>query len=108
MNKHLDMLRKINVTDMDPNVVERIMSEYFNMKCDHCDEIFKSLPEAQYHYMHVHDIADGYVKCCGHTFKKNLNINGHVLYHLNPDIFKYVQQFPYSSPLENINFCRFV
>lgn len=68
--------------------IERIISTQFDMRCDHCDGKFKSLQEAQYHYMHEHKIADGYVQCCGLKFKKTINIEGHVLWHLKPELFK--------------------
>lgn len=72
---------------LDASEIERIVTEQFDMKCDHCDSIFKSLQEAQYHYMHEHQIADGYIQCCGLKFKKAINIEGHVLWHLRPDLF---------------------
>lgn len=67
--------------------IEKVISTQFVMKCDYCDSVFKSLQEAQYHYMHEHDIADGYIQCCGLKFKKSTNIEGHVLWHLRPELF---------------------
>lgn len=88
VRRQLASLREINVTELDSDDIERIMLQHFDMKCDYCNFISKSLPDAQYHYMYEHQIADGYVKCCGHIFKKNLNINGHILWHMNPLLFK--------------------
>lgn len=68
--------------------IEKVIENKFNMHCDYCDIIFKSLQEAQYHYMHQHQIADGYIQCCGLKFKKIINIHGHVLWHLRPELFK--------------------
>lgn len=62
--------------------IERVIATHFNMQCDHCDSVFKSLQEAQFHYMHEHQIADGYIQCCGLKFKKTINIEGHALWHL--------------------------
>lgn len=68
--------------------VERVISTHCDMKCDLCDTIFKSLPEAQYHYMYNHNIDDGYIKCCSTKFKKMEKLKGHIHYHLNPDLLK--------------------
>lgn len=88
VSKQLDSLRTINSMNLDANEVERVISEHFDMKCDRCDKVFKSLQEAQFHYMDEHQIANGYIKCCGLVFRKTVNINGHILWHLNPGMFR--------------------
>lgn len=79
---------KAKKSALDADEIERVMSTHFDMKCIHCASVFKSLQAAQYHYMHDHGIADGYIRCCGLTFKKPDHIEGHVLWHLEPELFK--------------------
>lgn len=76
-------------TKLNAETIDDIIATHFNMKCDHCDSAsaFKSLQEAQYHYMHEHQIADGYIQCCGAKFKQTSAIEGHVLYHIRPELF---------------------
>lgn len=69
--------------------IERVMSQYFDMGCDHCGHLFKTLSEAQNHYSNKHNIPNGYVKCCRHIFKNDYTINGHILWHLKPELFRY-------------------
>lgn len=83
----MDVVRKMKKTLLTAAEVERIQSTQFDMKCEKCDCIFKSLQEAQYHYMKEHQIPDGYLQCCGVKMKKNTDIEGHALYHLKPEIF---------------------
>lgn len=75
-------------TELDPADIERIIQLHFDMKCDECDAILKSLPDAQYHYLHEHNNFIGYIKCCSIKLKDFDRINGHIHYHLNPDSFK--------------------
>lgn len=89
VRKQRKKLREAQKTALNADEIDRVMSTKFDMKCDYCDNVFKSLQEAQYHYMHEHQIADGYIQCCGMKFKKTNNIEGHVLWHLQPQLFKY-------------------
>lgn len=66
----------------------KVMLEYFDMKCDHCDVQFKTLEEAQYHYLKEHGIADGYVQCCGRRKNTIKDIREHLLWHLRSDLYK--------------------
>lgn len=75
---------------VDAADIERVVSTEFNMKCRCCDHVFKSFQEAQFHYLHEHDIADGYIECCDMKFTKFTNVESHVLFHLNPELFKYL------------------
>lgn len=88
VRKQWKKLREAQKTALNVDEVDRVISTNFNMKCDHCDNVFKSLQEAQYHYMHEHQIADGYIQCCGMKMKNTLYIEGHVLWHLRPELFK--------------------
>lgn len=88
VKKQLKTLHEAKKLHEDIGEVEKVITSQFNMKCDICDIIFKSLQEAQYHYMHEHQNADGYIQCCGIKFKKIVNIHGHVLWHLRPELFQ--------------------
>ncbi|XP_031622031.1 zinc finger protein 888-like [Contarinia nasturtii] len=93
-HKHDEVRRQWNTMleakkmTLDAAEIDRVIANQFDMKCDYCDVIFKSLQEAQYHYMEEHHIAEGYIQCCGLKFKRAMNIQGHVLWHLRPDLFK--------------------
>lgn len=88
VRRQMNALREAKKVALDATEIDKVIATQFHMKCDYCDVIFKSLQEAQYHYMHEHQIADGYIQCCGIKFKKTINIEGHVLWHLKPDLFK--------------------
>lgn len=81
-------MRELKKSLLDATEMEKVVLTQFDMKCDYCEIIFKSLQEAQYHYMHEHQIADGYIQCCGLKFKKNITVEGHVLFHMKPELFK--------------------
>lgn len=78
---------QIKKTKLNAAIVHEVIATHFNMKCDLCDSVFKSLQEAQFHYMHEHQIADGYIQCCGAKFKKAIDMEGHILYHNRPELF---------------------
>lgn len=63
------------------------VKEFFEMKCDICKAELSSLQHAKLHYLE-HGIADGYIKCCDMKFREIKQVNDHLLYHLNPSIFK--------------------
>lgn len=67
----------------------KFMIENFDMKCDQCDAIFKSFDEARSHYKQFHGEENGYIKCCGHKFKRTWVIRDHIKTHLDPESFKY-------------------
>lgn len=62
---------------------------FFDMQCEICKTELSSLQHAKLHYLEQHDIPDGYIKCCEMKFREVKNINDHLRYHLNPNIFKY-------------------
>lgn len=67
--------------------IDEAIKKYFDMRCDHCGEILKSLQQAQFHYKQEHGSNDGHIKCCGYTFRGKPKIANHVLWHLNPNMF---------------------
>lgn len=65
------------------------VKKFFDMSCDKCPVEFTNLLHARRHYRE-HGINKGYIKCCERKFNQRGTVNEHVMYHLNPDIFKYV------------------
>lgn len=62
--------------------------EYFNMKCDICNDIeFTTFAETRQHYRNVHKIS-GYLKCCSRRFHRRYTLLNHIHYHLNPDAYR--------------------
>lgn len=66
----------------------QLMLKHFDMKCEYCEDYFNTLEEAQYHYHEKHGVAEGYVRCCGHRFKKSYHARIHLLWHMQPELFK--------------------
>lgn len=85
MQKQLKNLIKYNREEID---TDRLMAEYFDMKCDQCDQQFGSLSDALDHYPQQHDIAGGYVKCCGRPFHILWKIRQHLRFHSQPELYR--------------------
>lgn len=66
---------------------DRLMAKHFDMTCDECDVRLTSLEDAQMHYSEQHNIADGYLKCCGQRYKEMQGIEQHLQYHQRPEKF---------------------
>lgn len=81
MDKQLGKLMALIETDVD---TQRLLIEYCDMKCDHCDGHFTSIEEAQCHYLSHHNIPKGYIKCCGQQYSDIESAHGHLLFHLTP------------------------
>lgn len=78
-------LRHVELPDFcRPNV-----AEYFDMKCEICKTTsFKSLHDAKLHYLGEHGIQEGYIKCCNLKFMTQKEVNDHLCFHFNPEVFK--------------------
>lgn len=79
--------RNLNAIQHDSNV-----REFFEMNCDVCKIELSSLQHAKLHYLE-HGISDGYIKCCDMKFREIKHVNDHLLYHVNPNIFRYSSHF---------------
>lgn len=64
-----------------------LIPNYFDMKCEMCTYEFKSLSAAHIHYKEKHKLTKVTLKCC-HRELPLLFIRDHILWHLNPDVFK--------------------
>lgn len=85
-----DALKRYNPSKLDTVEVDRIMAKYFDMSCDLCENSYEanSLQQAQHHYMQVHQVPDGYIKCCGLHFKTKYGILEHIPYHMDESAFR--------------------
>lgn len=64
------------------------IKSFFDMQCEICKIEMSSLQHAKLHYLEEHQIADGYIRCCDMKFRELKNIDDHLQYHINPNIFK--------------------
>lgn len=63
---------------------------HFDMTCDECSKVFKSLEEARAHYAKSHNNPHGYIKCCKAKMKYPSTIERHLQRHMNPEKYTYV------------------
>lgn len=79
----------VDSADKSVNLNEEItIPNYFDMSCDECTTILKSFKHAKSHYLEVHQTAKGYIKCCGMKLISMIEIDGHIKWHQNPDVFR--------------------
>lgn len=77
-----------NIKHLSTFQIQAVVTEYFDMNCDKCETTFSGFDEAKIHYQFAHNIARGYVKCCDLKLKEHKNYRGHILWHLNPNVFE--------------------
>lgn len=68
----------------------RLVPNYFDMNCEKCNYKFTALHKVYSHYRDQHKQTEIHVKCCQRPIYA-LDIRDHILHHLNPDLFKWVQ-----------------
>lgn len=68
----------------------KFIADNFDMTCDQCDAIFKSLYDARTHYKNQHNEEKGYIKCCGTKIRELWLVRNHIQSHLNPESLKYL------------------
>lgn len=66
---------------------DHLISKYMEMHCELCQHPFATLSEASSHYRSKHQRRTATLKCCQRRIKMP-DIRDHILYHLNPDLFK--------------------
>lgn len=71
---------------------KEIFMQYFDTTCDLCSIELKSLRRAISHYRNEHRIDEGYIKCCGLKLKRDKLVDDHIRWHINPEIFKYINK----------------
>lgn len=80
-----------HISEVTPVQKQQIVSQYFDMNCNYCDEQFQEFEEVAVHYRVQHrDLPEGYLKCvkCELKYKVRKKFNDHIVWHLNPDVFK--------------------
>lgn len=75
-------------SEIDEQIVDIEIPDYFDMKCDLCAVMFSSFDEAREHFLEAHSIERGYVKCCDMKFQSKPSIKDHIAWHKNPHIFR--------------------
>lgn len=62
----------------------------FDMSCDvdGCTTVFTSLSNARIHYLNVHTMANGYIKCCNMKLRFQTAVKDHIAWHKDPASFK--------------------
>lgn len=63
---------------------------FYNLKCDVCGHVSLTFIQLRAHYRIQHNIRRGYVKCCNRKMVHRGALQEHILWHLNPDTFKYI------------------
>lgn len=83
--------------EADPVDEENWDSGLFDMTCDvdSCTTVFTSLSNAKEHYLNVHFKRCGYIKCCDTNcrslkLRSPADIKDHIVWHKNPECFKYI------------------
>lgn len=89
----MDYLTEWSKIELSAADIERVISTHCDMNCDYCGACFKSLPEAQYHYLHEHSISNGHVTCCEVKYKDLSKLKSHIYFHLKPELLKYAGEF---------------
>lgn len=77
-----------HISDVSPEQQQQVIDQYFDMNCELCDAVFNSLDDAISHYATNHNNPRGYVKCCLKRFASKGLLNWHIVWHLNPEVFK--------------------
>lgn len=62
--------------------------ENFDMSCDNCEAMFTSFADAKRHYLVEHGEPKGFIKCCNKKMNSLVDIEEHIEWHNNPEIFR--------------------
>lgn len=77
-----------HISDVNPKQQQQIIDQYFDMNCELCETVFNSLEDAISHYAINHNNPRGYIRCCQLKFASKGLLNWHIVWHLNPEVFK--------------------
>lgn len=61
------------------------------MSCSMCPTMFDSIQNARQHYLEVHRLRNGYLRCCQIKMKSLTEVKEHIEWHSNPDLFRWFQ-----------------
>ncbi|XP_055314291.1 zinc finger protein 665-like [Sitodiplosis mosellana] len=78
-----------HIDEVTPEQQQQVIDQYFDMKCIYCETILKSTDDATAHYAMNHiNQPRGYVRCCQSKFTSRSIFKWHIVWHLNPEVFK--------------------
>lgn len=63
-------------------------SRFFDLTCEHCPATFTSFYDARHHYVSLHNISPGYVRCCTVKLRSRFEVMRHLTRHLDPEKYK--------------------
>lgn len=79
----------LSIDDVTLKQRRQIIEQYSDMTCDLCQINLRTFKKAIEHYKVVHNNQPkGYVKCCQSKWSRHADWQSHILWHLNPEIFK--------------------
>lgn len=58
-----------------------VIPTYFDMNCDNCSFVFETYDEVRSHYLNVHNVDKGHIKCCNKRFRFKPEIRRHIEWH---------------------------
>lgn len=71
---------------------QEIIATYMKLKCDICEVQVNTWKELREHFLLAHTRTP-YMKCCGTIYDKQRQLADHLLWHKNPEEFKYINLF---------------
>ncbi|XP_055314289.1 transcription factor grauzone-like isoform X2 [Sitodiplosis mosellana] len=81
--------RPRNISEVSPEQQQQTYDQYCDMSCDYCDTTFGTFEGAIQHYKVKHNNQPkGYVKCCSMKWLRRYHFHSHIVWHLNPELFK--------------------
>lgn len=81
------MLLPQHIDDVRHEQRQQIIDQYCNMNCYLCDMKFEDFYDADKHYRTMHNKSKGYLRCFNNKAKHS-HFLSHIVWHLNPNIFK--------------------
>lgn len=75
---------KIKMKSFDEEI-----AQYMGLHCDVCNIAVENFAGVKNHMRTVHNIENGYVKCCDKMFYKRANLLHHIRHHVDPNCYRY-------------------
>ncbi|XP_001237671.3 transcription factor grauzone [Anopheles gambiae] len=69
------------------NETNQKLREFYDMKCEMCEEQLESFTALKNHYYRTHR-TPGYIKCCGRTFHSRYRLLEHLSYHVGSSMVR--------------------
>lgn len=78
--------KSVKLAKLSRATINATIGEHFDLSCDHCSAELKTLKQTVDHYANEHG-EDGYMKCCDMRLKLRFQVEDHVRWHLDPNVF---------------------